>query len=76
MALTDGVCDVHKICSGISTGINPKRCADVREWLEHRKQMNVIHFECERRDVAIALNYFKQTYTSKMTAEKAEKPLG
>ena len=56
--------------------MNSKRCADGSEWTEHKEQTNAINFECESRDVARELNYFKQTYPSKMNAAQAEKPLG
>ena len=56
--------------------MNSKWCADVSEWSEHKKNMNVLHFECDRNDVSRALNYFKQTYPPKMTVVKAVKPLG
>ena len=52
MELTYDLCKVHKRRSGISLGINPKRCADGKKWSEHKKQMNTMHFEYKRRDVA------------------------
>ena len=56
MALTDDLCEVRKRRSGIYLGMNYKRCADGNEWSEHKKQMNVIHFEYEKRNVERALN--------------------
>ena len=61
MALTNDLYEVHKRRSGISLGMNSKRCTDGSEWSDHKKQMNDIHFECEMRDVARVLNEFKQT---------------
>ena len=74
MELTYDLCKVHKRRSGISLGMNYKGCADNSEWSEHNKNENVIHFECERIDVAHALNYFKQTYRSKLTAVQEKNP--
>ena len=74
MALTDDMSEVYKRRSGISLGMNTKRCADGSEWSEHRKQKNEINFEYKIRDVERALNYFKQTYYSKMTAIQVENP--
>ena len=56
--------------------MNYKQCADGSKCPEHKKQTDEIHFECKRRNVARALNYFKQTYSFKMTAEQVGKPLG
>ena len=54
--------------------MNLKRCADGSEWSEHKKSMNAIQFECKKHDVIRALNYFKKTNHSKMTAAQAENP--
>ena len=35
MDLTNDFCKVHKRRSGVSLGINPKRCADGRKWSKH-----------------------------------------
>ena len=43
--LTNDMCEVHKICSGIYLGRNPKQYADGSEWSEHKKHMSMIHFE-------------------------------
>ena len=75
MALTNDLCEVRKIRSRISLGMNSKWCADGSEWSEHKKQINEIHFEYENRDVARALNYFKRTHPCKMIAAQAEEPL-
>ena len=45
MALTDDMCEAHKICIWVFLGINSKRCADGSKWVEHKKQTNTIHFE-------------------------------
>ena len=74
MALTNDLCEVHKILSGISLGINSKLCADGSKWSEHRRHTNAIHVEYKRRDVGRALNYFKQRYPSKMTTAQVENP--
>ena len=74
MALTDDLCGVHKRRSGISSGMKYKRCVDSSKWSEHKKQKNEIYFECGRRNVEKALDYFKQTYASKMTKKQAENP--
>ena len=76
MALTNDLCEVHKRRSGIPLRNNSKRCTYGSECSEYKKQTNTIHFKCERRDVARALNYFKQTYPYKMTALQPEKNLG
>ena len=76
MALTNSLCEVHKRRSGISFGMNSKRCTDGSEWLKHKKKTNAISFGCETRNVARALNYFKHTYPSRITAVQVVKPLG
>ena len=53
-----------------------KLWADGKKLSEHKKKTNRIHFECKSTNAARALNYFKQTHPSNMTAEKSEKPLG
>ena len=53
--------------------MNYKRFADDSEWSEHKKYTNEIHFECKSRDVSRVLNYFKQTYPSKINTVQAEK---
>ena len=55
--------------------MNSKRCVDGSELSEHKKHMNVIHFEFKRFDVAISLNYLKHTYSYKMTGVQVKKPL-
>ena len=56
--------------------MSSKRCADGSEYSEHKKQMKEIHFEWEICNVAWVLNYFKQTYPSKLDEIKSEKNLG
>ena len=75
MALTDDLCEVHKILNVISIGMNSKRCVDGSKWSEHKKQKQLMHFECKRRDVSRALTYFKYTYPHEMTTVQARNPL-
>ena len=74
MSITNDLCEVHKRHIKIYLGMNPKQCSNGSEWSEHEKQMNEIHFECERRDIARTLNYSKYIYPSNMTAIQVEKP--
>ena len=46
MTFTDDICEVHKRRIRISLGMNSKQCADGSKWSEHKKQPNVINFEC------------------------------
>ena len=73
MELTGDLCEVNNRRIGISLRMNSKRRVDGREWSEHKKQTNAIHFECKRRNVAQVLNYFKHTYPSKLAAVQAGK---
>ena len=76
MALTDDMCEVHKIRIWISLGMTSKLCADGNKCSEHNKQTNVIHFECEIRNVSRTMKYLKRIYSYNTTTVQVENPLG